>query len=279
MSNEPVKDQSWDWLPSVNTAMGPLADRDYLYMLDLAFDPEAQLRAIHGLLAQNQEADRVLVAEIQAAEERAKKLTGIWNEHAVDECVDLMHHSVYQDATHSMSALGMLAPFIEGLFAQCFAGIGQKFFATGSPPNTHERWKAASPQIWDCHYRYTQGRLQKASIVESTEQLATATGLHKYIPADIWRGLTALFAYRNKMFHHGMEWPENERTNFQNRIATEKWPTTWFSQATSGGDPWVFYMTQEFIDHCHESANKLIDAFGCLIKNDLWPRQAPQMRR
>jgi len=86
--------------------MGLLVDGDHIYMLKLAFDPESQLRAIHGLLVRIHQADGELVAEIRAAEEHAKKLTGIWNEHAVNECINLMHHSVYQYATHSMSALG-----------------------------------------------------------------------------------------------------------------------------------------------------------------------------
>jgi hypothetical protein len=259
-------------MPTGSDGMPELADRDHIYVLDLPFDPESQLRAIYGLLVRNQKADEQLTAEIRAAEEHAKKLTGIWNEHAVDECVDMMHDSVYQDATHSMSALGMLAPFIEGIFAQCFVGIGNKFFATGSPPSAHDRWKLNAPEAWDVHYQYINGRLRKSSIVESAKELAVETGLQKYLPADIWTAMTALFAYRNKMFHNGMEWPEDERKNFQSRIVADNWPSSWFSQATSGGEPWVFYMTQEFIDRCYDLANKVLDAFGRLIKRDLWSR-------
>lgn len=273
MSNDPTANQWPDCIESINNAMEPLADRDYIYMLELAFDPESQLRAIYGLLSRNEKADDELVAEIRAAEEHAKKLPGIWNDHAVEECIDLMHHSVYQDATHSMSALGMLAPLIESVLAQCFIRIGRKFFTTESPPSGHDRWKSAAPEVWDCHFQHVGGRLRKASIVEGAKQLAEETGLQKYLPADIWTGLTALFAYRNKMFHNGLEWPEDDRKNFQDRITTDRWPSTWFSQATSGGEPWVFYMTQNFIEHCHDAANKVLDAFGRLIKNDLWPRQ------
>ena len=266
----PNNDQP-DWTAMGDFGMPELEDRDHIYVLELPFDPESQLRAIYGLLARNQKADEELAARIREADEHAKKLTGIWNECAVEECVEMMHHSVYQDAMHSMSALGMLAPFIEGVFAQCFASVGKKFYSAGTGPSAHSRWKSSGPEAWDIHYQHIGGRLRKSSIVEGARELSVETGLQKYLPADIWTAMTALFAYRNKMFHNGMEWPEEERKNFQNRITAEHWPTTWFSQATSGGDPWVFYMTQEFIEHCYDAANKTLDAFGLLIKNELWP--------
>jgi hypothetical protein len=49
------------------------------------------------------------------------------------------------------------------------------------------------------------------------------------------------------MFHQGFEWSESERAKFAK--ATAAWPAEWFSQATSGGEPWVFYLTDVFVDH------------------------------
>lgn len=61
--------------------------------------------------------------KIQALDAFARKSTGLRNDRAVDEWVDLLHASTYQSAANSMAAVGMLAPLIESLFYQAFQGI------------------------------------------------------------------------------------------------------------------------------------------------------------
>ena len=33
-----------------------------------------------------------------------------------------------------------------------------------------------------------------------------------------------------------------------------RWLSDWFSKATSDDEPWMFYMTSAFVDHCLEMA-------------------------
>ncbi len=97
-------------------------------------------------------------------------------------------------------------------------------------------------------------------------QLAEATGLKPHLPPKIDEILKALFAYRNLMFHNGLEWPEDTRAAFEERIQKREWPADWFDKATSGDAVWVFYMSDTFIDHCLASADMLLESFALLTK-------------
>jgi hypothetical protein len=81
--------------------------------------------------------------------------------------------------------------------------------------------------------------------------------------------LKALFAYRNKMFHWGFEWPPEERDAFAKYIATEKWPSDWFATATTDGKPWIFYLTDVFVDCCIERIGQVVNSFGAYVEAEL----------
>lgn len=110
---------------------------------------------------------------------------------------------------------------------------------------------------------------RRTDIVAGIAELAEATGLIRHLPTDTSSTLAALFYYRNRMFHHGFEWPEEERAKFEARLAAESWPDDWFESARSGGKPWVFYMSETFIKHCLDTIDAAVTAFGTLIKEDL----------
>ena len=69
--------------------------------------------------------------------------------------------------------------------------------------------------------------------------------------------LAALFAYRNKMFHNGFEWPMKERHKFSEEIQRRGWPPEWFKKSTSGDQPWIFYMSADFIQHCLDTIDQV----------------------
>lgn len=269
MSASPPIPDPPEWLKGLaDSGMPELPARDYVYGLVGDFDIDAQLGAIHGLLQRNRDAEQAHTKEIQKAEEHARTLTGIWNDYAVDEHISLLHASVYQDAAHSMAAVGMLAPFLETVFSQCFRGIGSRWPSGAAPAATHDRWQSSHAIQWDCHNVIEKGRV-RTDLVKGILQLADAIGLRPRLPADIEHTLSALIGYRNKMFHCGFEWPMDERLAFERRIADDKWPTTWFAKATSGGKPWVFYMTHDFIEHCLTTADQVLTAFGEFARDEL----------
>jgi len=175
-----------------------LEPRDNLYLLKLDFDIDAQLRAIRTLLAQHHTANKDLNSDIAKTEGIARKAQGTQNYHATEEWVDLLHHSVYQDAAHSMAAVGMLAPLFETIFHQIFQKIGSEFFSESALPTTHSRWNTANSMQWNCHYVF-EGGISRKDIVKGILQLNEALKINDMMPADLKTVLNALFGYRNRM--------------------------------------------------------------------------------
>ena len=231
------------------------------------FDVDSQLEAIHDLLRRNREIEESQKQEIRRSDEYARELKGVWNDRAVEDHISLLHASVYQDAAHSMAAVGMLAPFLETIFTQCFLGIGEKW--PTNPSSTHERWQAPRAFQWDCHKFVANGRASN-NLVQGILQLADAIGLQTRFPTDIEKTLSALFTYRNKMFHCGFEWPKDERERFQKQIDDGHWPGSWFATSTIAGKPWIFYLTNEFIEHCLTTTEQVLAAFGAFARDEIF---------
>ncbi len=228
---------------------------------------DAQLTTIRILLYRLREHDEKLDDEIKKLHE----YKGPHKDRAVDDWVDLMHDSVYQGAAHSMAAVGMLAPFIESVFCGGFATIREELFEDDNPPydtHPHARWESATKNQWDCHFVYKRGR-QAKDLVEGIFELAEAVGLYPHLPKDLKPMMKALFAYRNRMFHWGFEWPPEERDAFAKHIATEKWPSDWFATATTDGKPWIFYLKDVFVDRCIERIGQVVNGIGAYVEAEL----------
>ena len=209
----------------------------------------SQLFAIRDLLYRQERADRKLLGRIEEADEVARRTRGRANEHAVDHWVGLVEMSCYQDAAHSMAAVGMLAPFIESVFQSAFCYIGDEL-------------------PW--------GKLVK-NIVKRVKNV----GMEEYLPEDLEPTLSALFEYRNNMFHGGFEWSSKRLKKFERLMDENGWTPEWFSMATSDDEPWMFYMTSAFIEHCLEMAEKVIKGIEqfCLEKSGLIAQQETLHKR
>lgn len=235
--------------------------RDYACLL-LGFDYEAQILAVRDLLRRNSNHEERTVAEIKELETRAQRLTGVANEWAINEWIDRIHGSVYQDAAHSMAAVGMLAPLIESIFSQAFQSM-KRYFPSRENYPTHQRWMPAIKEEWDCHYVSLQAG-KKKDIAEGIWQLADAVGLAALLPRQTEDILKALFTYRNRMFHHGFEWPVEERERFATLV--KKWPSSWFQSSKTDEDPWIFYLSDCFITECMSLIDETITALGHFAK-------------
>lgn len=243
-----------------------LSDRDYAHFALPHIDLDAQLRAIRSLLSRNRTADEALTKEIQELGDRARTATGANSWRLVDDHVDLMHGSVYHDAANSMAAVGMLAPMIESVFVGTFKAIGRQ----GWPLNGDKRLKRAGAdheRFWDPQVYFPKGKAKpRTDLVLGIDQLLDATGMTGFMPEDYQAVIKALFAYRNRMLHSGFEWPRAARREFADFIAQEGWPEAWFSQATSGGKPWVFYMSEALIERCFAVLDAALDSAGRYIR-------------
>ena len=206
---------------------GTLTDREGAGAGD-DIDDESQLRAIRGVLVRNRAAEIALDAETERLDALAKRIR---REQVADDLHYLFEVSIYQDAAHSMVAASLLAPFIEGVLHRAVRGIG---------------------------------RLKKTSVVggrrrrtwQDTTQDIVEIGLKPYMPSDFDRVADALFLYRNKVLHCGLEWPPDDRNAFNGRL--KEWPVDWFSMVTSNGVPVMFLMTPTFVRRCFVLADQII---------------------
>jgi hypothetical protein len=237
-------------------------DRYFLYAIGVGIDLDAQLEAIHVLLERHRSADEELTKQIARLEERARAASGDACELIVDHWVDSLHRSVYQDAAHSLAAVGMIAPLVESVLVHSFAAIRTEFGSVlpVAPP------RVATPpeKCWDCHWYVDAHGAWRRGLVEGVLQLMESIGAAPFLPALTRRTLTALFEYRNKNFHYGLEWPVEERAKFVARIESEGWDD-WFTRATTDNRPWVIYMSSSFVDHCLAFVGQLLDGLGAFV--------------
>lgn len=223
------------------------------------FDFQSQLDAIKLVLNRNQKHDEATASKIATlSKERAS--ANAEDSDLVDfELSENLHRSTYMDAAHSMSAVGMLAPFVESLFVSIFKILRSD--QQDSIKVEDCRTIAAQHDFWNPHFMFRAGG-RSTDLVKGIRQLSDSTGLEKFLPDDLEKTLSALFAYRNKMFHHGFEWPMKERKVFGERIQNEQWRSEWFEVSTTGDEPWIFYMNRSFIDHCLKTIDQVLDGVG-----------------
>lgn len=222
--------------------------------------PADQLKAIKELLHRNNqaaEASRIKFDEL------GQQLTA----NPYDEQLDRLHDDhfwsrVFMDSAHSMSAVGMLAPFMESLFVAIFAGL-RRWQVEDIGDARRQR---ADDQFWNPQI-YFEKDMPKTNLVKGIEQLADSCGLQPFLPAGYERTLAALFAFRNNMFHNGFLWPAETISKFSNRVASEKWPDAWFTSVDKGGRPWLYYMSPEFCDHCVKLIDEIMDGTGRYLKD------------
>ena len=196
----------------------------------------SQLFAIRGLLSRQDQADRELEDEIEQAGKMAEQTRGDANEHWVEEWSYYVHSSVYQHAAHSMATVGMIAPFIESAFKRIFRRAGK-------------------------------GWPRKQNVAETIVKYVDELSMKGYMPHDLEMTLQALFEYRNKMFHFGLEWPPEERRRFGKRLHESGWPPDWFEGATTDGEPWMFYMSQSSLTTVQIRRKQVIEGIQKFVLN------------
>lgn len=228
-------------------------------------DIEAQLLAIKSLLARNQRQDEELEASLGRLRREAESETGEIRFRTHDVFVDECHGAVFQDAAHSMSAVGMLAPFIESLFVAIFSGLRRLNEGKDFVTDVGCRGSAADDCFWDPHFVFDLQKPRK-DVVAGIGQLADAVDLTGSLPDGYLSAISALFAYRNKMFHHGFEWPQEERCKFGARIVSDNWQESWFSKSTYDGQVWFFYLSGEFVSHCLSLIDGILDGVGASVR-------------
>jgi len=246
------------------------SNRDQALFLMDEINLEAQLLAIKGLLKRNREAEKQVSEAIEQLDKQARGYSGgdeRYQMYMEDRWLDALHGTVFQDAAHSMSALGMLAPLLESVLVSIFTGLKKRDEIHSSASKIDERRSFSNSDYWNPHFEF-QRNGRRRDLVKGTIQLSISTGLREFLPDDLEKVLSAIFSYRNKMFHFGFEWPKEERRKFAERIKNEKWPGDWFIKSTSDGDPWIFYMSSEFIELCLSTVDQILNGVGKYLATD-----------
>lgn len=233
-----------------------LSNRDYAHYYFTAYDLDAQLIAIRAFLSASRTMEREQADEIEALAQRARE---VGSDHMVGIWTDEVHASVYHDAARSAAAVGMLAPFVENLFTGLFRGIGNMGEDVLGDVAGTSRSDRAKANFWDPHNHYGKNGTT-ADLVAGIMQLSEVSAIGELLPDDLETVLKALFDYRNRILHNGFEWPETARSAFGDRA--RNWPNTWFESATSNGKPWVWYMTETFIQRVLRLIEEVLEAAG-----------------
>jgi hypothetical protein len=255
----------WEDLAGAGFERFRLSSRDHALHLVGDYDLEAQLIAIKGVLRQNREAEEDVAEAIKSLDTQIRNYAGDNDEyhiHMENHWVDTLHETVFQDAAHSMSAVGMLAPFLESLLVSIFDGMRIRWEEEGVTVPDGVRGPSSASKFWRPNYIRTDGEKWRTGIVDGTHQLSDALDLSSYLPEDFRDVQEALAAYRNAMFHNGFEWPMAEREKFGKLIEDKCWPSDWFKKSTTGGKPWIYYMSEEFIQHCLKLIDQVLEGVG-----------------
>ena len=87
-------------------------------------------------------------------------------------------------------------------------------------------------------------------------------------PGELDRTLRALFEYRNRIFHWGLEWPADERREFPGLMRDSGWSGSWFDWSEDRDGPWVFYLTDDFVSHCLDLFEQVFDVVQKYIQTE-----------
>jgi hypothetical protein len=188
---------------------------------------------------------------------------------SVDHVVGLYQESVYWDSAFSMAAIGQIAPYIESLFT-AFCG---EYANSSKPDKSHGRFEIARAQSFDPHY-FFDGKFCRKDLTEGIFQLSEAIAIIAKMPDSFRETIICVFAYRNKMFHNGLEWPKTESAKFSRFLKEKRILEKWFGIATSGDSPWCYFMTTGFITHLLSFSEKLLQTL-CEILDDIQPDIEP----
>lgn len=247
--------------------MYELTSRDEGLLLVEHLDLDAQLRAIRDLLSRHRVADEELAATIEEVGNEAKAASGERSHDLTDLWVDHLHGSVYQDAAHSMAAIGMIAPLLESFLVSMFAAIRDLPASERliSPAGRRAAY-ASDPDFWNARRYWDRKGAARDDIASGAIQLANAIGLSAFLPADLAPTLTAIFTYRNRMFHNGLEWPPQVRSDYDDMIIERGWPAEWFERALKDDKPWIIYMSDALIRHSLATFEAMVEGIGEFIR-------------
>ncbi len=191
------------------------------------------------------------LAETRSLLAKAADGKGLYREDLHEE---LFYKSAYGAAALSHAAVGTLGPTIEAVLTQEFAFLGTFYDGCKDRIDINkdcERWTNYDESIrrfWNVRCVFRNGSWG-TNIVEGLSQLTDALKLGPFFEDVCFERVRALFAYRNFALHNGYEADLITRKKFRDKIVSNGWEDL-LAWGTTGGDPWLFSMTDDFMSEC-----------------------------
>jgi hypothetical protein len=227
-----------------------------------SYDPDQQVRAVHDMLSTLCKWRNAFKDSLLAAKKAGDEL-------GYEEC---FYEAIYADAAFSHSAVSVLAPLFESIFDHESAAFKSHFANHLDSLVCHQR-KRAPEQFWK-YSRYLKDEGDwVGDIGKGVIQFINVFGIMGKFPQNFAAVVEALFTYRNCAFHGGFEWAVKRRKKFREDIDKNKWQD-WFENSRSAGQPWMFMMTEKFVQTCFDMAIDTANAFH-LAKFEISGRLRP----
>lgn len=234
-------------------------------------DISRQLNAIKRLLRMHGAKSRDLRKNLKNNQVKGEIIDD-WDQLYHDIWGNNFLNSIYDEAAFSMSAVGMLAPFVESMMHSLFINFGKE----------HDHSKSIIPQInvnrispqngrpsnkrWDVRYFYDDesGKYSNA-IAKGIIQLSEITKIIQQLTSQEKSAILLLFEYRHFMFHNGFEWPQYIKNKFLKKCTQYNWSAKWYTTSKQGKEPHIFYITEDFVEEILELITKYIDGCGLIM--------------
>ncbi len=236
---------------SIRTILSKIRLSDYSkHFPDDTYDPLEQLRYIEDMVEKFREEEYAENDKMRSIEEGMIKYKNDDNEiftlKAAKDFYGLIH--MHHDALRANMQIAMLAPAIESLYKRTLhiltkEKLGEKAlnkFFDG------KRFKGLK-----------KGEKGYLGIVNSIVQILKELDFESNFQRDAELYLSALFDYRNTLFHNGLDWDEKEC-----KALLEKHKKSWFTHHARPRKLYYFILpTKEFIDELINFFEESMDIF------------------
>jgi hypothetical protein len=259
LKNDSFKEDSLKTMDDFDASMF-LLERNEIY---------SQLNTINRVFALVKEDENNIKSSIKKAEEAIKSnnitfVDDMQRWFYENDLIDQYYLSTYYSISHSSIYTVVLAPTFESIFDDFFRSVSIKYGDSILEKNS-ERNNLNRKQKWDCHI-YVENGKGKKDLLNGIRQLIKDTKFYLVFPLENIDKLELLFFYRNKAFHNGFNWPQNEIRLFTKKIDEGKWERNWYSVTTSNNEPTSYYLTELYAQKCRELMMELINSIGKYYK-------------
>lgn len=274
-------EKDFDYSGMEGDGIPELSDSDFARLALPHIDHTAQFSTIRAILRAQRAIEARQRLHIEALGSELSKARGSIVFQIDGEYLTALQDYSYSSIAHSAVAAVMLAPFVEGVFRTAFSVIGS--IVDANPTLRLQNPREGTPELpfvrWDCAYYRTNVGNYRNDVVKGTFELASCIGMDSRWPSASRPRMEALFRYRNKIFHHGLEWPADQCEKFaaeiRRRVADGSWREGWFPTSKPGGTPSMFWLTEMFTNECLEMFEYFLSEIGAYVRNVEDLRQHP----